>query len=165
LQPDTAGSAPAFCRLILRLRRAEARMPDKTESARQHRNTETLRAQMERLDQLMRVIYGSSFSEFLRKFFRQAYSEGREEGKREGYAAGRRAAKGIKGDPKKRGRPLEIEQGVKTLMAWHVDQQRIDGKTVKKSINEFLAIMRRGEPRTPLPSAKKAMQAYYRHRK
>ena len=120
-------------------------MPNNNKSGRPRRNAVMLRAQMERLDELMRAIYECSFNEFLDIAFRHAYHCGHEVGKREGRIAGRRSAKGLKGNPKEPGRPLEVEQNVRNLMASYIDQQKIHGKTIKKSINEFLETMRLGQ--------------------
>ena len=156
--------------------RAEVRLSDMAKSKRERQSAKSLLAQREHLDALMQAIYGRTFEDYRRTLFRYAYQGGFEDGKRTGFVSGRRAAKGLKGLPKNRGRPLEIEQGLMTLCVWHVYQERKLGKSVKQAICEFLEIMRIGqerasnkssvtEPRARLPTVKKAMQAYYRDRK
>jgi hypothetical protein len=146
-------------------------MADQTESEQHLRNSESVGAQTERLDKLVRAIYGCGFEEYENELFRRAYLKGFETGERKGLTAGRRSAKGLKGDAKKRGRPPIVEQGVRTLHAMHVEQGKQNGK--RQSTREFLEIMRIGEKRAQqpaaerlaLPSERQAMQAYYRDRK
>jgi hypothetical protein len=150
-------------------------MADQTESEQNLRKS--FGAHTERLDKLVRAIYGCGFEEFKKKLFRHAYHEGFEAGERKGFIAGRRSAKGLKGDAKNRGRPPIVEQGVRTLHARHVEQGKQNRKTVSQSTREFLEIMRIGEKtiksrakqpaaeRLALPSEKQAMQAYYRDRR
>jgi hypothetical protein len=150
-------------------------MADETGSEQHLRNS--FGAQIERLDKLVRAIYERGFEEFVNELFRHAYLKGFETGERKGFTAGRRSAKGLKGDAKKRGRPPIVEKGVRTLHARHVEQGKQNGKTVSQSTREFLKIMRIGEKaikglakqpaaaRLALPSEKQAMQAYYRDRR
>jgi hypothetical protein len=141
-------------------------------SKRRGQSAELLRAQWEHLDALMRAIYGRTFADYRKTLFRHAYESGFEDGKRTGFVSGRRAAKGLKGAPKNRGRPLDLERGLMTLCASHVHRERKLGKSVKQAVCEFLEMMRIGaaakissKPPAPLPTLRKALQAYYRHRK
>jgi hypothetical protein len=159
------------------LHQAEVRVADETESERHRRNSESVGVETERLDELVLAIYGWRFKEFVDELFWYAYHKGLEAGERKGFVAGRRAAKGLTRDAKKRGRPPTIEQGVRTLHAWYVEQEKQNGKTVRQSTREFLDKMRIGQnkskslakrsPAEPLalPSDQQAMQAYYRDRR
>jgi hypothetical protein len=122
---------------------------------------------LESLDGIVWKVYGCTFVEFRSKIFRC----GHDNGLRKGRGLGRRDAKGMKGEPNKRGRPLKIDQSTRTLLTIHVDKAREDGKLVNQAISEFLEIMRFGareaqrDQSTPfLPSVMQASRAYYRDR-
>ena len=130
---------------------------------------EVLKDQLAALDEVVREIYGCTHSEFMYKIFLDASENAFEEGWQKGRASGRRAAKGLKGEPKKRGRPPKIDSSIRTLLMVHVNQEREKGKPVKEAIAELSEIIRRGaEPLGAsvfLPTTTKASQVYYRDRK
>jgi hypothetical protein len=96
------------------------------------------------LDELMQRLYKCSFDEFLNKFFRGAYDEGLVAGYKVGKADGRRVAKGLKIETKRRGRPTKMNKGLSSLLIDEVSKARAVGKTTKQGVERFLATMRRG---------------------
>jgi hypothetical protein len=147
------------------LHQAEVRVADETESERHRRNSESVGVETERLDELVLAIYGWRFKEFVDELFWYAYHKGLEAGERKGFVAGRRAAKGLTRDAKKRGRPPTIEQGVRTLHAWYVEQEKQNDKMrIGQNKSKSLAKRSPAEP-LALPSDQQAMQAYYRDRR
>ena len=96
-------------------------------------------SQLNKIDVSMRAVYGMSLQEYRKWFIGRAY----EEGYREGRAAGRRAAKGLEEDTKKRGRPPVIDGGFMTLLMDHVDARRQE-MTIDEAIQNALDTVRAG---------------------
>lgn len=125
---------------------------------------------LERLDECTQAIYKCSFQEFLVSFSKLAFDDGFEKGKREGRTTGRRAAKGLPEARQKRGRPSNIDEGMKALLMYHVETRKQQGATVREATREFLEIMREGgktlrDNTHKVPSSATACETtYYRHR-
>jgi hypothetical protein len=135
------------------------------------------------LDACSQAIYGRSHAEFCDKLYGYAFAQGHEQGLREGWTAGRRAAKGLKTSAKKRGRPLEIDEGEKGLLI-DVVGKRKPNQTIKEAVTRFLLAWQVGNRYlteiesssdhtsrdTIKPDAikstvlNKGLRAYYRHR-
>jgi hypothetical protein len=92
----------------------------------------------------MQRLYKCSFDEFLNKFFQGAYDVGLVAGYKVGKADGRRVAKGLKIESKRRGRPTKMNKGLSSLLIDEVGKARAAGKTTKQGVEGFLATMRRG---------------------
>jgi len=126
------------------------------------------------LDELMQRLYKCSFDEFLNKFFQGAYDEGLVAGYKVGKADGRRVAKGLKIESKRRGRPTKMNKVLSSLLIDEVSKARAVGKTTKQGVEGFLATMRRGLIKhggpiiiaevKRLPTTKEGVAMYYRLR-
>ena len=135
------------------------------------------------LDVCSQAIYGRSHAEFCCKLYGYAFARGHEQGMREGWTAGRRAAKGLKTSAKKRGRPLEIDEGEKALLIYAVEKRK-PNQTIKEAVTRFLLAWQVGnryladiesssdhtsrdaiKPDAIKPTVlNKGLRAYYRHR-
>jgi hypothetical protein len=126
------------------------------------------RRKLDRLDAATRDVYGCSFEQLIDAVYGHAYDRGRRVGSQEGHTAGRRAAKGLREPPKKRGRPIEVDQNLRPLLV-HTIETRKPGDTVRDAVHHFLEAMRRGAKelkiKDELPRTDKLMRAYYRDRK
>jgi hypothetical protein len=91
------------------------------------------------LDKLMLQLYKCSFEDFCNNFFQLVYERGLVDGYRVGKKDGRRAAKGIKQEPKKTGRPIRFE--FTDIMECEVSKARASGKTIEQAVEDFLATM------------------------
>jgi hypothetical protein len=152
-------------------------VPTSPRAEEEQRRAEALGQQLERLDGIVLEVYGCTFREFTSKTFCYGYKTGFGRGLRKGRTLGRRAAKGLKGKPNKRGRRPEIEPWLSTLLTFHVDREHEAGKLVEQAAQEFLEIIRRGlvtvnrlkaaetaVAEAALPNLPKAIRAYYRNR-
>jgi hypothetical protein len=117
-------------------------------------------SKLEQLDALMREIYGCSFKEYFEKTRQDSFSGGFDHGLREGHrlgkSDGRRAAKGVKTAPRRRGKPLSMDESVAQLMVNEVSRAVDNGEDVAGAVSAFLKTMEagykvRGSP-TPLPN-------------
>jgi|SRR5262249_1857175 len=126
------------------------------------------------LDELMQELYQCSFDEFKDKFFQGAFNKGLVAGYKIGKPDGRRAAKGLKSELRRRGRPTKMNAGLSSLLVDEVGKARAAGKTTKQGVEGFLATMRRGLIKhggpiiiaevKRLPTTKEGVAMYYRLR-
>jgi hypothetical protein len=126
-------------------------------------------SKLEQLDALMREIYGRSFREYFEKTGQDNFSGGFDHGLWEGYrlgkSDGRRAAKGAKSTPRRRGRPLRMDEDVAQLMVIEVSRAVAGGETVADAVSTFLKTMDAGYKKSGdsirLPTPEDAEQVYY----
>ena len=131
-------------------------------------------SKLEQLDALMREIYGCSFKEYFEKAGQDNFSGGFDHGLREGYrlgkSDGRHAAKGVKTAPRRRGKPLSMDESVAQLMVNEVSRAVDNGEDVAGAVSAFLKTMEagykeRGDPtRLPNPDAAEQVYNYLRRR-
>jgi hypothetical protein len=95
------------------------------------------------LDEFVQQLYGCSFDESLDKFFQRAYDRGLVADYKIGRTDGRRAAKGLKTESKKRGRPTKMSNGLNSLLVDEVNKARAVGKTTTQGVERFFATMRK----------------------
>ena len=125
-------------------------------------------SKLEQLDALMREIYGCSFKEYFAKTRQDNFSGGFDHGLREGYRLGRydgrRAGKGVKTAPRRRGKPLSMDESVAQLMVIEVSRAVANGEEVAGAVRTFLKNMEAGYKergiRTPLPNPVAAERIY-----
>jgi hypothetical protein len=130
-------------------------------------------SKMEQLGALMREIYGCSFNEYFEKILQGTFAGGFDRGLYDGYrlgkSDGRRAEKGVRTTPRRRGKPSNMDEDVARLMVYEVSRAVAGGDTVHGSVISFLKTMEAGyrelsDP-TRLPNQKAAEQVYYRLRR
>jgi hypothetical protein len=126
-----------------------------------------MRAEIQ-IDALMQQVYGLSLQGYRDHMFKAGFDEGRRKGLQEGRAAGWRAAKGLKEAPKRQGRPTKLDERLRGLLIYYVDQERKRGATVKEAAANFGRVTRAGykakEDPPDLPTPKELERAYYRGR-
>jgi hypothetical protein len=126
-------------------------------------------SKLQQLDALMREIYGCSFKEYFEKTGQRNFAGGFDHGLWEGYRLGkydgRRAAKGAKSTPRRRGRPLRMDEDMAQLMMNEVTRAVAGGETVAGAVSTFLETMEAGYKKSGdsirLPSPEDAEQVYY----
>jgi hypothetical protein len=96
------------------------------------------------LDVHMQAVYGCSLAEYRDQMFTHGIVWGFERGEQEGRTAGRRQAKGLMTPPKKRGRPGEIDEGLRTWVI-KIIEERPPGGTIEQAVTEFLTAYRLGQ--------------------
>jgi hypothetical protein len=100
--------------------------------------SEVTLSKKEQLDTLMRELHGSAFDEFVQEAMSFAYDRGLLEGHRLGTNEAWRKAKGLKGRPKRRGKPSWIDDRVATLMVHEVGEAQKSGIAPKDAVIDFL---------------------------
>jgi hypothetical protein len=131
--------------------------------------SDDVRSKIKQLEELMQEIHECSFDEYEYDVFRRTFDLGLCHGYRLGTADGRRAAKGLKNDQKRRGRPSVMENDLRAAMLLSVSEAQANGRTVKTAIDDFWKSMR-AVSREPgesieLPSPPQMEGVYFRDRR
>jgi len=124
---------------------------------------------MERLDALMRSVYGRTPDEFRTDAYRRGYEQRCEQAYEQGIKAGKRLAKGKPEYPKAKGHPKILDHGILVLQFTDfVDElMQAKGISVAAAVSQYLAKMSPlwKQIDAPVWSRKQLMSLYERAKK